>query len=186
MSQVCSRKSVFEPKGQWSTLAWIDLHTNVGSPGPTRWNKDALLYIMSCRTGKLTRRAVHARRLVQYQTFNSTTSALSNSLNVTTMLRVPHLSRDYIYPSVCGGRISNWLAAISTKVNQQQVLAHYLIHIFLCFPRLQGRWILPNTLPLPERLIFCLDNGRVWRPPHSVHRDYVSLCAWKIWTPTLT
>lgn len=78
-----------------------------------------------------------------------------------TMVRVPRLLRDYISIEICGRRIADWLENTTTDTNEKQVLAHYVIHICLCFRRLQGRLILPNTLPLLGELLFRFDNGRL-------------------------
>lgn len=77
------------------------------------------------------------------------------------MVRISLSSHDYTSPIVRGRRMSDWLATISSSSNEQQGLAYCLIHISLCFRKLQDRLISLNKLRLLGELIFLFDEGRL-------------------------
>lgn len=79
-------------------------------------------HILSSKPEKLTRRAAHTRSLVWYHTFESTTSVLTNFVNMITKVRVPRLLPDYICRNFGGRRINDCFATITTESKEQEVL----------------------------------------------------------------
>lgn len=75
-------------------------------------------YILESKTGRRSRRAVQARRIVQYHTPNSTTPTVQMPVKMIIMVRAPHLLDDYTSKVVQGDPISTWLLTTTSSRNE--------------------------------------------------------------------
>ncbi len=115
-------------------------------------------YELESRSGKRSRKGIHARRLIKF------TERIDEAITIETNLVMNVQSCDepvknYLKLNIDGKSLRNWMKVVEEDISKQQELSYYVISICLCFNKVIKRTVTDSDLEILERIMFSFQDG---------------------------